>query len=213
MRLLSSRALPTFLRSPRRSTLILLTLTFLLLLLLRHHLAVLPSLLRMYTFPLLSNSYLGQTPSDGFDWTFEWARSPILDYHNMTPSALAALPRPTNPTAPKDDGKPIPLLFHSLLLIDKPMPNGTFLEMRPNWVRARESCMRHHPDATFLLWSDANATEFVKREYPDVADSWLNYAQPIQKANILRYLVVHVSVRPRPSSRARRELNFFLPVI
>lgn len=41
------------------------------------------------------------------------------------------------------------------------------------------------------LWTDEGARDFLSREYPWFIESWDNYAFPIQRADAIRYFVLH----------------------
>lgn len=56
---------------------------------------------------------------------------------------------------------------------------------------AMESCRQFHPGWEFKLWMEANATEFMESYYPDIAPHYTGYFQNIQRANVLRYAVLH----------------------
>ncbi|RMY36318.1 hypothetical protein D0866_04006 [Hortaea werneckii] len=46
------------------------------------------------------------------------------------------------------------------------------------------------PHWSHLLWTDDNGTAFIREHYPTIAPHYENYAQSIQRANILRYAVL-----------------------
>jgi len=58
-------------------------------------------------------------------------------------------------------------------------------------AQAIQSCREAHPDWQHVLWTDETATEFLAANYPDILPHWLSYFQDIQRANILRYAVLH----------------------
>lgn len=60
-----------------------------------------------------------------------------------------------------------------------------------NYQEAMDSCKALHPDWDYKLWTDANATEFMDRNYPEIAPHYRGYHQNIQRANVLRYAVLH----------------------
>lgn len=55
------------------------------------------------------------------------------------------------------------------------------------------SCTDLHPDWQHNLWTDVNATAFIAEFYPDILPHYTGYAQNIQRANILRYALLHHS--------------------
>lgn len=56
---------------------------------------------------------------------------------------------------------------------------------------ARTSCEALHTSWYHMLWTDDNATTFVADNYPAILPHYINYAQTIQRTNILRYLLLH----------------------
>lgn len=56
---------------------------------------------------------------------------------------------------------------------------------------AMDSCRNLHPDWQYNLWTDANATSFMREYYPEIAPHYEGYFQNIQRANVLRYAVLH----------------------
>lgn len=65
------------------------------------------------------------------------------------------------------------------------------LQMRPEWIEARKSCMDLHPDWQFKLWEDKEAGKLVNTQFPRLFETYINYPLEIQRSNILRYLVLH----------------------
>lgn len=53
------------------------------------------------------------------------------------------------------------------------------------------SCKALHPDWTFHLWRDNDATALLAEHYPDILLHYNSYFQNIQRANVLRYAVLH----------------------
>ncbi|UNI18621.1 hypothetical protein JDV02_004876 [Purpureocillium takamizusanense] len=56
---------------------------------------------------------------------------------------------------------------------------------------AMASCRAMHPDWEHMLWTDANASDFMADNYPWVLPHYTRYPQQIQRANVLRYVVLH----------------------
>lgn len=56
---------------------------------------------------------------------------------------------------------------------------------------AIHSCRYIHPDWQYRLWTDENATAFISEHYPLVLPHYTRYPQNIQRANILRYALLH----------------------
>jgi inositol phosphorylceramide mannosyltransferase catalytic subunit len=59
------------------------------------------------------------------------------------------------------------------------------------WHAARQACLDLHPDWEAMMWTDANARDFVSEHYPAFLDEWDNYRYPIQRIDALRYLVLY----------------------
>lgn len=78
-----------------------------------------------------------------------------------------------------------PKILHQILLREG--RNSSLAKYEP----ARQSCIAAHADWEYMLWTDENATAFVRANYPDVVVHYTNYAQTIQRTNILRYLLLH----------------------
>lgn len=53
------------------------------------------------------------------------------------------------------------------------------------------SCRALHADWQFNMWTDENATLFIHEKYPQLWPSYSGYSQNIQRANILRYALLH----------------------
>lgn len=58
------------------------------------------------------------------------------------------------------------------------------------YIPAAESCRDLHPDWTCNLWTDENATSFMREHYPTTAKHYEGYGQSIQRANVLRYALL-----------------------
>ena len=54
-----------------------------------------------------------------------------------------------------------------------------------------KSCRALHPGWKFNLWTDRNGTAFIAEHYPEILPHYLGYHQNIQRANVLRYGVLH----------------------
>ncbi|GJN85645.1 hypothetical protein PLIIFM63780_009214 [Purpureocillium lilacinum] len=59
------------------------------------------------------------------------------------------------------------------------------------YADAMATCRAMHPDWEFMLWTDGNASDFIADNYPWVLPHYTRYPQQIQRANILRYAVLH----------------------
>jgi inositol phosphorylceramide mannosyltransferase catalytic subunit len=62
----------------------------------------------------------------------------------------------------------------------------------PDWLAARNSCVTMHaawPEHYF--WTDENADSFFEEHYPWFLDTWNSYPSIVQRADALRYFVLH----------------------
>lgn len=59
------------------------------------------------------------------------------------------------------------------------------------WQAARQSCLDLHPDYEHKLWTDATADAFVQNYYPALAHTYTQYPYAIQRADAMRYAVLH----------------------
>jgi len=80
-----------------------------------------------------------------------------------------------------------PKIIHQIYLQESHHHDSTLAAYTP----AISSCQTLHPTWTHHLWTTANATTFLKLHYPPLLDPYTAYAQSIQRANILRYALLH----------------------
>ncbi|CAK7206812.1 CSG1/SUR1-like protein [Sporothrix eucalyptigena] len=59
------------------------------------------------------------------------------------------------------------------------------------WRDSQNSCKKAYKDFEYKLWTDKSARDFLALEYPWFIDIWDNYAFPIQRADAIRYFVLH----------------------
>ncbi|KAF7559247.1 hypothetical protein G7046_g4908 [Stylonectria norvegica] len=59
------------------------------------------------------------------------------------------------------------------------------------WVESQQSCINAYSNFEYHLWTDAKAREFIATEYPWFINVWDNYPFPIQRADSIRYFVLH----------------------
>ncbi|CAF1500172.1 unnamed protein product [Adineta steineri] len=80
----------------------------------------------------------------------------------------------------------IPRRMHHILL-------GPLSSHPPeSWLSARNSCIALHSNfEEHYYWTDKNGKEFLEKNYPWFVKSWLSYKTDIQKADALRYFVLH----------------------
>lgn len=59
------------------------------------------------------------------------------------------------------------------------------------WQGPQQSCLDLHPDYEYKLWTDKKAREFIAAEYPWFLETYDAYPYPIQRADTIRYFVLH----------------------
>jgi mannosyltransferase OCH1-like enzyme len=90
---------------------------------------------------------------------------------------------PTAPITRPNASHPVPAIMHHILLGS---PKTT-----SNLTSARDACMKMHPGYEFKYWTDDNSKDFVFKHYPHLFTMWSSYRWTIQKADSLRYMVLH----------------------
>ncbi|CAF1325044.1 unnamed protein product [Adineta ricciae] len=80
----------------------------------------------------------------------------------------------------------IPRRMHHILL-------GPLSKAPPqSWVAARNSCIELHSKfEEHYYWTDENGVEFLRKNYPWFVKTWQSYKTNVQKADALRYFVLH----------------------
>ncbi|KAG0146582.1 hypothetical protein CROQUDRAFT_44231 [Cronartium quercuum f. sp. fusiforme G11] len=95
----------------------------------------------------------------------------------LTPTDLALLPKNTTHQPPK-----IPKIIHQTwktnMIPDK-------------WKSVRDSCSNLHSDWEYVLWSDESGRELIQNHYPGFLKTFDGYRYPIQRADAIRYFVLH----------------------
>jgi mannosyltransferase OCH1-like enzyme len=99
------------------------------------------------------------------------------------PDILYRYPGPATSDSATSPTKLVPKIIHHIAL-----GSGANLG---KYASAIESCRNLHPDWDHRFWTDANATSFVSVNYPEIFPHYTGYLQNIQRANILRYALVH----------------------
>ncbi|KAI5125013.1 hypothetical protein M0805_007437 [Coniferiporia weirii] len=59
------------------------------------------------------------------------------------------------------------------------------------WKGISQECRDMMPDYEYMLWTDADSREFIAKEYPWFLDTFDAYTYPIQRADAIRYFVLH----------------------
>ncbi|KAL5121646.1 CSG1/SUR1-like protein [Pleosporales sp. CAS-2024a] len=60
-----------------------------------------------------------------------------------------------------------------------------------HWKGPQQSCLDLHPNYEYKLWTDKKAREFIAAEYPWFLETFDGYPYPIQRADAIRYFVLH----------------------
>ncbi|KAJ1027582.1 hypothetical protein NDA18_003583 [Ustilago nuda] len=100
---------------------------------------------------------------------------------------LIAPPQPWRDNTPKqwDPSNPkekIPRIIHQTWK-DKHLP--------PRWQAIRDECAAMHPDYEYKLWTDADSRKFIAEHYHWFLPVFDGYPYPIQRADAIRYFVLH----------------------
>ncbi|TFY83950.1 hypothetical protein EWM64_g79 [Hericium alpestre] len=89
--------------------------------------------------------------------------------------------------------------------LDAPPSNNTAIEripriihqtwktetLPPRWKDISEECRAMMPDYEYMLWTDATSREFIAEQYSWFLDTFDSYTYPIQRADAIRYFVLH----------------------
>lgn len=59
------------------------------------------------------------------------------------------------------------------------------------WIPVRESCISAHDNWDYMLWTDESGRELIQREYPWFLSVYDGYKFPIQRADAVRYFILH----------------------
>ncbi|CAF4917451.1 unnamed protein product, partial [Rotaria sp. Silwood2] len=80
----------------------------------------------------------------------------------------------------------IPRRMHHILL-------GPLSSSPPSsWISARNSCIELHSNfEKHYYWTDNNSKEFLENNYPWFLKTWNSYKTNVQKADSLRYFLLH----------------------
>jgi len=110
---------------------------------------------------------------------------------------------PTNATGTSSNHTAhlVPKIIHQILLNEHHFHDGDGPNRFAKYENARNSCIALHPDWEHKLWTEDNATAWVRQHYPEkrypfddtpeVYQAYIKYRQTIQRTNVLRYLLLH----------------------
>lgn len=59
------------------------------------------------------------------------------------------------------------------------------------WRKAQQSCIDHHKDYTYKLWTDEEGEALIRNEYPWFLRTYLSYPYDIQRVDAVRYFILH----------------------
>ncbi|KZV76137.1 glycosyltransferase family 32 protein [Peniophora sp. CONT] len=59
------------------------------------------------------------------------------------------------------------------------------------WQNVSDGCRQLMPDYEYMLWTDASSRDFISEQYPWFLETFDNYPYPIQRADAIRYFVLH----------------------
>ncbi|KAF6754504.1 MIPC synthase, partial [Ephemerocybe angulata] len=83
---------------------------------------------------------------------------------------------------PVADGERIPRILHQTWKTDT-LPD--------RWQPISQECREMMPDYEYMLWTDDSSRAFIAEHYPWFLDTFDNYRYPIQRADVIRYFVLH----------------------
>ncbi|EFP93384.2 uncharacterized protein PGTG_19402 [Puccinia graminis f. sp. tritici CRL 75-36-700-3] len=175
------------------------------------HIFLLARILSVYPlWPIYSSSLSLSLDKDGLDTTFEkypveqWSvkwpprsangswPAPDSSLLRLSDGSLARLPDETygggvSYSEPDESDLVPPILHHILLGMDR-------RRMPKTWTASRNSCLALHPESanyTHHFWDDKSAEEFMRKHYSFFLRDFLDYRHNIQRADALRYFVLH----------------------
>ena len=59
------------------------------------------------------------------------------------------------------------------------------------WKKSSDEWQRLHPDWQYVLWTDEDIRNHIQQHHPDFLELHDNYEYPIQRADMIRYFVLH----------------------
>ncbi|GAA6032021.1 hypothetical protein JCM8097_003391 [Rhodosporidiobolus ruineniae] len=101
--------------------------------------------------------------------------------HNSSATAVP-VNEPELSTADAQRQPKIPRIIHATWKTDI---------LPPKYEEFRQGCMDLHPDYEFKLWSDASSRAFIAEHYSWFLSTFDGYTYPIQRADVIRYFVLH----------------------
>lgn len=107
-------------------------------------------------------------------------------YIKHNPDVLYRYPHPGSTRSDIALPDPVPKIIHQIFLTD-----GTANASISKYEPAIESCRTLHPNWKTYMWTDMDAREFMSKRYPEIYPHYIGYKQNIQRANVLRYALLH----------------------
>lgn len=99
---------------------------------------------------------------------------------------LFRIPQTESLTADISLSEPVPKIIHQIFLADS-RPSANL----DKYADAIESCKALHPTWEFRMWTDRDGETFVEKHYGEIYPHYKAYKQNIQRANVLRYALLH----------------------
>lgn len=59
------------------------------------------------------------------------------------------------------------------------------------WAQSPVEWKRHHPDWTYMLWTDVNIREYIEKNHPHLLSLHDSFPHNIQRADMIRYLILY----------------------
>ncbi|KAF7195098.1 Inositol phosphoceramide mannosyltransferase 3 [Pseudocercospora fuligena] len=107
-------------------------------------------------------------------------------YIKHNPDVLFGYPSSSSPRKDISLAEPVPKIIHQIFLSDG-KTNASISKYEP----AIESCKSLHPSWKAYMWTDSDARDFMSKHYPEIYPHYIGYKQNIQRANVLRYALLH----------------------
>ena len=116
----------------------------------------------------------------GVDWNDALDTEEVNAYLSL-PTLPYGTPPPSTPSTEISIEK-VPRIIHQTW-------KTTLLPTK--WAKLTTQCKALHPDYEYKLWTDESSIEFIKEFYPWFLPTFMNYNLNIQRADVIRYFVLH----------------------
>ena len=111
-----------------------------------------------------------------------FAMARLYLFWQFNPSFFSYVSPATVPDAFPERQPPVPKIIHQTWK-NKEVPE--------KWRAAQQSCIDMHPGYKYMLWTDEDALALVRDKYPWFLATYSSYPYNIQRADALRYFVLH----------------------